>query len=72
MAKFVVGQPIVTAVPSIVVDAGLPVGRHRFQLEVLTDTGQRSAPDVAVVEVQQSTLVVDPVLSVLSPTIAPR
>ena len=39
MARFVAGQPVVTAVPSVVVDAGLPVGQHRFRLEVLTDTG---------------------------------
>jgi len=56
MAKFVAGQPVVTAVPSVVVDAGLPVGQHRFRLEVLTDTGQRSPPDEAVVQVQALTV----------------
>lgn len=66
MAKFVVGQPLATKESAVVVDAGLPAGRHRFQLEVLTDTGQKSPPAVAVVAVQAST-----VLAVVSPAVAP-
>jgi hypothetical protein len=73
MAKFALGQPIMTTVPSIVVDAGLPVGLHSFQLEVLTDAGRRSLPDIKVVQVQASSapagLVVSPAGLVVSPTL---
>jgi len=31
-------------VPDIVVDAGLPVGRHRFRLRVVTVSGLSSQP----------------------------
>ena len=51
MATFVIGQPISTTVPFVTVDAGLPVGRPRFQLEVVTSDRRGSKPDVAVVEV---------------------
>jgi hypothetical protein len=58
MARFVVGTPQVTREPTITVDAGLPVGRHRFRLEVVDASGLRSAPDQIVVEVQR--IIVDP------------
>jgi len=67
MAKFVLGQPVVTAVPNAVVDAGLPVGQHLFQLEVLTDSGQKSAPDIAVVQVEASVAPLQPVPVVVPP-----
>ena len=44
MAKFVRGKPVETDAPTVVVDAGLPPGRHRFQLVVVDDAGNRSAP----------------------------
>ena len=53
MARFVVGTPQTTREPTITVDAGLPVGRHRFRLEVIDASGLRSAPDHAIVEVQR-------------------
>ena len=59
MATFTVGRPITTKEPTITVDAGLPVGLHRFQLVVVDDAGNRSVPDVAVVSVQR--LVIPPV-----------
>ena len=58
MARFVVGEPHITREPTIVVDPGLPVGRHRFRLEVVDASGLRSAPDDAIVDVQR--IVVDP------------
>ncbi len=58
MARFDVRTPITTREPTIVVDAGLPIGRHRFRLEVIDAAGQRSAPDDAVVEVQR--IIIDP------------
>jgi hypothetical protein len=53
MARFVAGTPQITREPTIVVDAGLPIGRHRFRLEVIDAAGRRSAPDEAIVEVRQ-------------------
>ena len=58
MARFVVGTPQITREPTITVDAGLPVGRHRFRLEVVDASGLRSAPDEAIVEVQR--IIIDP------------
>lgn len=55
MARFVVDQPIRTREPTIVVDAGLAPGRHRFRLEVVDSAGRRSAPDVAVVTIERRT-----------------
>jgi hypothetical protein len=51
MPRFLPGQPIATEQPDIVVDPGLPVGRHRFQLVVVDDQGNRSAPDERIVQV---------------------
>lgn len=59
MARFVLNQPITTAEPVIAVDAGLPLGRHRFRLEVVDARGRRSAPDETIVEVQR--IVVPPI-----------
>ena len=53
MAAFTIGRRIITTVPTITVDAGLPAGAHRFQLEVVDSAGNRSRPDVAVVTVQR-------------------
>jgi hypothetical protein len=53
MARFVAGTPQITREPTISVDAGLPVGRHRFRLEVIDASGLRSAPDHAIVDVQR-------------------
>ena len=55
MARFVAGTPQITREPTITVDAGLPVGRHRFRLEVIDTSGLRSAPDHAIVDVQRIT-----------------
>ena len=63
MARFAVGQAIRSVEPTIVVDAGLPAGAHRFQLEVIDSTGQRSAPAVAVVTIQRLTIPVPPVVA---------
>jgi hypothetical protein len=53
MAKFEPNKPQITEGPTITVDAGLPVGRHRFQLVVEDDAGQRSAPAETVVTIQE-------------------
>lgn len=45
MTTFVRGRTLRTSDATAVVDAGLAVGTHRFQLEVLTSDGRRSAPD---------------------------
>ena len=53
MARFAVGQAIPGVEPVIVVDAGLPVGGHRFQLVVVDSAGRRSAPVEGVVTVSR-------------------
>lgn len=62
MARFAVGQAIRSVEPTIVVDPGLPAGAHRFQLEVIDSSGQRSAPAVAVVTIQRLTPLRPPVV----------
>ncbi len=44
MAGFTVGKAIVTDTPMIQVDAGLPIGTHRFTLVVTNDKGVESLP----------------------------
>lgn len=51
MARFEPNVPVKTAESSVEVDAGLPVGRHRFRLEVSGASGGTSAPMDIVVEV---------------------
>ena len=51
MSTFKVRQTIETRTPTIVVDPGLPPGRHRFQLEVFDEAGNRSKSATAVIEV---------------------
>jgi hypothetical protein len=57
MAAFTVDKPIPTRTPTITVDAGLAVGDHRFQLEVVDDGGLRSKPDLVTVTVQRRVIV---------------
>jgi hypothetical protein len=54
MARFVVNEPVVTSQPEVVVDAGLPVGRHLFQLVVEDSSGNQSEPDVVQVRITQT------------------
>ena len=58
MARFDLNTPITTREPTVPVDAGLPLGRHLFRLEVIDRQGRRSTPNDAIVEVQR--IVVDP------------
>jgi len=53
MVAFVQGRDIMTRVPTIVVDAGLAVGAHRFQLVAIDTAGLHSRPDVAVVRIAE-------------------
>ena len=57
MVAFVIGKPVRSAEPTVQVDAGLKVGRHRFRLVVVDTQGLESAPDELVVEVGDSTIV---------------
>ena len=56
MARFVVGTPVESAEPTVEVTvdpaAPLAVGRHTFQLVVVDDSGNQSAPDSVVVIVR--------------------
>jgi hypothetical protein len=53
MAEFVIGTDVVTAEPTVEVTVSanrpLGVGRHTFQLIVVDDSGNVSAPDRVVV-----------------------
>jgi hypothetical protein len=49
--QFALNRPIETAEPTVVVDKGLPAGRHRFQLVVVNRAGQASQPVVVDVVV---------------------
>lgn len=71
MVAFVAGQPVTTDTPGMLVDAGLPVGRHRFQLVVTDSGGMRSRADEIVVQVQR--LVLPPVgpIGPIGPAIDP-
>ena len=71
-------QPFATREPAIQIDAGLPPGAHRFQLEVIDDGGLRSRPDAVTVVVQRRVIrppvigpgrppVIDPVGPVIRP-----
>jgi hypothetical protein len=78
MASFVIGRPITTAESTVVVDAGLRPGPHRFRLEVVDDSGLVSRPDEAVVQVQlpvvvtpAPTLVAAPVFTTVTPLLTP-
>lgn len=68
MTTFVRGRPVSQANPRVTVDAGLPVGRHRFQLEVLSDDGRRSAPDVVDIVVEAGSLSPTNPTDLVSPT----
>ena len=56
--RFVLNRPVTTSEPTVVVDRGLAAGRHRFWLEVVDESGNRSKPaevDVIVSPRQRST-----------------
>lgn len=55
MTQFVVGEPVTTEKPFVDVDAGMPVGLHRFRLEVFGASGQISAPSELVVQIVADT-----------------
>lgn len=59
MATFKIGQTLATTEPAIVVDGGLPLGRHLFRLVVVDDSRRESLPQDAIVEVRRL-LVTDP------------
>jgi len=52
MARLETDHPIETFEPRLRVEAGLLVGRHRFRLDVIDESGRRSRPDIVTVEVR--------------------
>lgn len=54
--KFVPNVPVATTALTIVVDAGLAVGTHRFQLVVFNARGQASKPQTFDVVIEQRTV----------------
>lgn len=66
MGTFVPGQAVVTTEPQVEVTVSpsspLSPGRHRFQLVVVDDSGNESAPamvDVVVIDNRKPTAVID-------------
>lgn len=66
MGTFVPGQAVVTTEPQVEVTVApsspLSPGRHRFQLVVVDDSGNESAPamvDVVVIDNRKPTAVID-------------
>ena len=59
MASFVIGSPVESAdaLIEVTVDPATPlaVGRHRFQLVVVDDSGNQSLPDAVEIVVRDST-----------------
>lgn len=53
MAVLPINRPITTSQATILVDAGLPPGKHRFRLEVIDSAGLRSAPAEVVVTITE-------------------
>lgn len=56
MSTFVKGRTLKTAGATVLVDAGLAVGTHRFQLVVVNGDGRESAPAVVDVVVTRRQL----------------
>ncbi|MQM31133.1 MAG: hypothetical protein CRU78_11675 [Candidatus Accumulibacter phosphatis] len=72
MTTFVKGRTVETAEPVVVVDAGLSVGTHRFQLVVVSNDGRRSAPEAVDVVVSRPLVVETPPRpTLIRPTRAP-
>ncbi|HRL78461.1 MAG TPA: hypothetical protein PLC86_22625 [Candidatus Accumulibacter phosphatis] len=59
MTTFVRGRTLRTSDATVVVDAGLAIGTHRFQLVAVTADGRQSVPDV--VDIVVARVVVGPV-----------
>jgi len=69
MAKFVQGKPQMTGTPTIDVDAGsLPMGSHRFRLQVVGASGKSSAADEVVIEVAERAPDPDRIIAALTAT----
>lgn len=49
--QFSPNVPFESGEPTVVVDAGLPAGNHRFQLVVVGRSGRRSRPIEVIVSV---------------------
>ena len=69
MAVFSLNKPVTTNVPTVVVDAGLPVGRQRFRLVVVDNAGNPSRADEVVVTIQRQVLTTGPTVTPLNPTL---
>ena len=53
--RFEPGVPFRSRNPTVVVDPGLELGRHRFELVVVNARGERSQPTVVTVTVIERT-----------------
>lgn len=79
MVAFVRGRTVGTTDPRVVVDAGLAVGTHRFQLVVVSSSGRRSAPQLVdvvvsrpvIVQPQPPVTIRPPVTPIVTPVVTP-
>ncbi|MDT4956096.1 MAG: hypothetical protein QOJ02_4234 [Acidobacteriota bacterium] len=56
MAEFAPNKPVASAAPVVIVDQGLPLGIHVFQLQVQDDLGQVSEAVSVSVSIEKSSL----------------
>lgn len=73
MPVLALNQPFASALPNVVVENRLPLGRHRFELTVIDERGNESAASVHVVEVRRAVIIdpLPPAPVVLPPVVAP-
>jgi hypothetical protein len=71
MAKFNVGSAVITEVPEVLVDAGIPAGRHRFRLVVIDSAGNTSRPDEIVLAINPLGLPIPLVSGKVGATVLP-
>ena len=71
MVAFRRGVPVTTTTPTVVVDAGLPLGERRFELVVTDAAGNASRPMQVSVTIARLTGPVGPVLAPARPAQTP-
>jgi hypothetical protein len=71
MVAFRRGVPVTTTTPTVVVDAGLPVGVHRFELVVTDSDGNASRPTQVSVTIGGLLGPIRPPESILEPVVDP-
>ena len=68
MPRFERGLVIKTILPTVTVDAGLPVGTYRFRLVVVDNSGNRSKPVETEITIERRSFLTGNVLVTPTPT----